>query len=281
MAVSNGTVVTCVKCGNEWTTRAKKKAVCTNRKCKSQQVNIKATGVRYHARGQFIDTLEDQQARQILEEGAENLKESMKIEVDKKPIAEKEIKGDDLLSSLFGKDGKTPKITPELKAVFAGLPKPSPILTANIQQLSMLPARYLGMHWLMSKEEAEMIASATVAVAKDAGLKLIDLPPATLLAVAFGLYAGTRAIPHVIGYLFPDKKPSDPDFTVPEPVGAPSTHYPEEEFAAVPEQDLPVEELKPDKFARSYGDSLDEHGRDKYASDRGFSKYPSRRKTQK
>lgn len=202
----------------------------------------------------------------------------MKIEIDKEPIAEKEIKGDDLLSSLFGKDGKTPKITPELKAVFAGLPKPSPILTANIQQLSMLPARYLGMHWLMSKEEAEMIASSAVALAKDAGIKLIDLPPATLLAVAFGLYAGTRAIPHVVAWLFPDKKPSDPDFTVPEPVDTPFTQYPEEDFAPVPKEGLPVEEQTPDKFARSYGKSLDEEGRDKYAKDRGFNKYPHRRK---
>jgi hypothetical protein len=271
--VEEGTQVKCSQCGNVWTTRAKKKAICTNTSCKSTKVIVTETGEKYNKKSSFIDEKEKKRAERVREPF-----EDLKAEFD-----ESDEQGEDqkasLFDVLFDKDGKTPKASDEgMKDIFKGLPKPSPVLVSTVQNISTMPARIFGAHWLMSQEEAEMIAGAAIPIFKELGLRIDRISPRILFLGAIGMYIIPRLLQTWLQRRAARDGTEEPEMVdlTGARVGEPETNY--ENFQRQAQGVASRSNLRKAvdeqvaQFQRDYGDSLDEEGNDKFKDRRSIRK---------
>jgi hypothetical protein len=271
--MDDGKEVKCLKCGNIWVTRAKKKAICTVGTCKSTKVIITETGEKYNLKSAFVTEQEKARAEKVREPFDE-----LRAEFEDSDDPSKEEKSSSF-DVLFEKDGKTPKATDQgIKDIFKGLPKPSPVLVSTIQNISVMPARLFGAYWLMSQEEAEIIASTAIPIFKELGLRIDKINARYLFVGAILLYIVPRLIQAWLARRAArtgEAPPEMVDLTGAE-VGNPENNYDQVRKVAQgiasrsklrKEVDKQVQEFK-----ENYGDSLDEFGNDKFADRRGIKK---------
>ncbi|MHA2238052.1 MAG: hypothetical protein ACXAB2_06750 [Candidatus Hodarchaeales archaeon] len=271
--MDDGTEVKCLKCGNIWVTRAKKKAICTVGSCKSTKVIVTDTGEKYNLKSAFVTEQEKARAEKVREPF-----EELKTELEESDEKFKEEKGD-IFSVLFEKDGKTPKATDQgIKDVFKGLPKPSPVLVSTVQNLSVMPARLFGAYWLMSQEEAEIIAGAAIPIFRELGLRVDKISARWLFLGAILMYI----LPRLLQAWFArraarsgDSMPPEVDFSQAE-VGNVDKNFEElnkvaHGIASRSKIRKAVDEQVAE-FRRDYGDSLDEQGNDQFKDRRSIRK---------
>lgn len=263
MSEKEGTEVYCAKCGRSWTTHAKKKAVCTNKDCKSIKIHRVADDSRYNETTDFI------RARTNTAKKMKAPLEQFVKEESAEPVSEFQDSEKKILKDLFQEDGRTPKMEIEgVGSLLAGLPKPSPYLVSSVQNFSLIPARLLGIQWIMADEEAELIAGSLIPVLKELGINVNKLDPKISLAIALGIYA----LPRVLVMLFGGGAQPDMSSTEGRPVQR-ST----EDTGTPPPKNSPIThaekvEAEFEQFRQYYGDSLDEEGKDKYKNKRGIKK---------
>lgn len=252
MAQKEATRVQCQVCGRIWATRAEKKAICTNAKCKSTKVIIVATGEKYNVKDPFIQKQEQITA------------EKMRVKPKGKgiPYTEQMPTQDEVIDVLFEEDGKTPKIDQkEFLQIFKDLPKPSPQIIAICQNLSYPLTEVLGPHWMMAPEQAEFIAAAAMQVLNEQGVKLGGIPGHWVLVAAIAIYVVPNLLINLYDYLYKPKEAGGGVSPSPPPV-SPPTQTP---VAAEIEHQF-------EEFAEVYHESLNPDGSDKYADRRGIKK---------
>jgi len=266
MSNVDGTPVYCQKCGRQWTTRAQKKAICTNKDCKSTRIYRSADNTRFNETSDFIAA-----RTKTAEKMTAPLQQFAKEQSAEEP-AGMSAEEKTYIKDLFQDDGKTPKVEPSgIKSILEGLPKPSDFLVSSVQNLSLFPARILGAHWIMSREEAEMIASAAIPALKEVGINLNQLDPKWALAAAFAIYALPKALITFFGAPQSDEPPTPPD------VREESTEFRDSQFSPPPHVRKPIThrekvESEFEDFRDKYGGSLDEAGRDLHADARSIKK---------
>lgn len=262
-----GTEVYCELCNRNWVTRAKKKAVCTNKDCKSTKIRRRDNDEKFNQTTDFIKS-----QSKTAEKMTTPLKEFV-AEQSASPIEEFEQSEKKVLQQLFEKDGRTPKTEfEEVGSLLANLPKPSPYLVSSVQNLSLIPARIFGAQWIMAPEEAELIAASMIPVLKEIGINVNKLDPKISLAIALGMYA----LPRLIVMFFSKKggeiEPPEQSETSETVIPSPSR-----DFGTPPPTNKPIThaektEAQFEEFKELYSSSLDEQGKDLYASQRGIKK---------
>jgi hypothetical protein len=177
-----------------------------------------------------------------------------------------------VLKQLFEADGTTPKMSQEgLPDLLGGMPQASPFLVSSVQNLSILPARILGNHWIMSEEEASMIAGALIPVLKEMGISVTQLDPKLALAVTIGIYALPKIIVTILsrrGARTPSDQPYQEVSTREHSSGKSEVRpRPKTAFTAKEATEAQYEE-----FREKYAASLDEEGKDLFPEKRTIQK---------